>query len=120
MSEDWGAISADAADAIVSVGFEVTMTRPASDAATPWDEETGSPESFMITVVDTGIKTKYSRADDGALVPRTVRTLLVSADGETPKMGDVITIDGRDHEVTAVLPIAPGGEAVMYKVELAI
>lgn len=120
MSEDWTAVAADVSAALSEVGFEATLTRPAQAPATPWATPSGSPQTFAITVIDDGIKTKYSRADDGALIPRTVRTLLVSADGEAPRMGDTITIGGVAHEVTAVMPTAPGGEVVVWQVELAI
>lgn len=120
MSEDWAAVAADVSAAMSEVGFSATLTRPAPPPATPWATPSGSPQTFTITVIDGGIKTKYSRADDGALIPRTVRALTIAAGGEAPQMGDTITIGGVAHEATAVMPTSPGGEVVVWQVELAI
>lgn len=119
----------EAAEATGQGEYTATLTRPAAEsgsdpgAGTPWgDAATGSvqdPDAFTVTVLDDGTKTRYSRDDGGALIPRTVRVLTVSALGEAPQMGDRITLAGGTHEITAVEPLAPGGEALLFEVELA-
>ena len=118
--ENWSAIAAEVAGAIGEVGFAATLTRPAAVGSTPWDAATGAPETFAITVIDGGIKTRYSQADNGAMIPRRVRAVTVPATGEAPRMGDTITLADGAHEVVAVAMTAPGGVALKYKVDLAI
>lgn len=118
--ENWSSVAAEVAGAIGEVGFAATLTRPAVDAGTPWGAATGTPETFEITVIDSGIKTRYSQADNGAMIPRRVRAVTVPATGEAPRMGDTITLADGSHEVVAVAMTAPGGVALKYKVELAI
>ena len=118
--ENWAAIAAEVAGAIGEVGYSATLSRPAAVGATPWDAATGTAETFEITVIDGGIRTRYSQADNGAMIPRRVRAVTVPATGEAPRMGDTITLADGAHEVVSVSMTAPGGVALKYKVELEI
>lgn len=119
----------EAAEATGQGEYTATLTRPATesvsdaDAGTPWgDAATGAapdPDPFTVTVLDGGTTTRYSRSDDGALIPRTVRTLTISAVGEAPKMGDQITLADGTFELAKVEPLAPGGETLLFDVEIA-
>lgn len=119
----------EAAEATGDGEYTATLTRPAaesgsdSDAGTPWgDAATGAaqdPDPFTVTILDGGTKTRYSRDDSGALIPRTVRVLTISATGEAPQMGDRITLADGIYELAKVEPFAPGGEALLFDAEIA-
>lgn len=124
-------VAAGLAEAILATGdatFQVTLTRPAAevdaDAGTPWgDAATGSaeaPDTWDIVAVDKGPMTRYSRADDGSLIARTVRVLMVAATGEAPQMGDTITLPDGTFAVLFVKTINPAGVPLMHEVELRI
>ena len=115
--EDWAAIAAEVAAAIAEVGFAATITRR-TGPQTPWDNAPEAETAYPVTVVDDGIKTRYSRADDGALIARTARVLTVAVGDVAPAMGDTITVGGSLHVIAAVMPTAPGGVALLYEVEL--
>lgn len=130
----------EAGEATGSGQYTATLTRvPVVDDAldpvgpqNPWevepeggDADVGTiawpdPVSFAVTVIEDGTKTRYSRADDGALIPRTVRMVTVSAVGEAPQVGDALTLAGSAHEIKAVDPLRIGGENLLFEVELAI
>lgn len=118
MAEDWNAIAAEVAAAIAEVGFAATITRR-TGPQTPWDNAPATETAYPVTVVDDGIKTRYSRADDGALIARTSRVLTIAADGIAPAMGDTITVRGQSHTIAGVTPTAPGGIDLLFDVELA-
>lgn len=119
----------EAADATGDGQYTATLIRAAAeseaddDAGTPWgDAATGTapdPDDFTVTVLDGGTTTRYSRDDGGALIPRTVRVLTISAAGEAPRMGDKITLADGTYELAKVEPFAPGGEALLFDVEIA-
>lgn len=119
----------EAAEATGDGEYTATLTRPAAesdaddDAGTPWgDAATGTApadDTYTVTVLDGGAKTRYSRADDGALIPRTVRALTISATGEAPQVGDTITLADGTYELAKVEPLFPGGETLLFEVELA-
>lgn len=120
----------EAAEATGDGEYTATLTRPGvesgtdTDAGTPWgDAATGTaptPDPFTVTVLDGGTKTRYRRDDSGALIPRTVRTLTISATGEAPRMGDTITLADGTFTLAKVEPFAPGGEALLFDAEIAI
>ncbi|MDK3016545.1 hypothetical protein [Pseudodonghicola flavimaris] len=119
----------EAAEATGQSEYTATLTRPAAEsgsdagAGTPWsDAATGAApadDAFTVTVLDGGTKTRYNRTDGGALIPRTVRVLTISAAGEAPQMGDRITLADGTFELAKVEPLAPGGEALLFEVEIA-
>lgn len=120
MSEDWAAIATEVGEAIASVGFAATITRPgAGGPASP--QQVGSvpkpsPETFTVTVIDDGIKDRYA---PGGLVTRRARVLTISATGAVPQEKDVITVRGVDHVIQEIIRLAPGGVDLLYEVELA-
>jgi hypothetical protein len=89
------------------------------------DEDPGThpdpaPMQLPVTAVDTGTHTRYDRDASGALIPRTVRVILIAAARATPKMGDrIVMIDGM-HEISRVERVRPGDTALLFEVELAI
>lgn len=120
MPEDWSAIAAEVAGALAEVGFTATLSRATGGPETPWDTTTPTVQSWPLTVLDDGIRTAYGRDPAGSLIPRTSRVLTVAATGEAPRMGDLIVLPDGGHEITAVAPLAPGGEVLLFDVSIAI
>lgn len=130
MSVDWAGIADEVHDALSGVGFTATLTRQGEesdtddDAGTPWgDAATGTdpdPVPYTVTVLDDGTKTRYGRDAAGALIPRTVRVLTISATGEAPQMGDTITLTDGTFTLAKVEPFAPGGENLLFDVEITL
>lgn len=89
------------------------------------DEDPGThpdaqPTQIPVTAVDTGTHTRYDRDASGALIPRTVRVILIAAARAEPKMGDrIVMIDG-PHEISGVERVQPGDTALLFEVEIAI
>jgi len=101
-------------------GYEATLHRTTGGSDTPWGGMPPTRQAFSLTVVEEGTDTRYSRDAGGALIPRTVRVLRVSAAGEAPQVGDEIELaDGR-HEVARVEPLQPGGIVLLFEVEISI
>lgn len=97
--------------------WEVEPAGGDADAGTTaWPD----PDTYTVTLIEDGTKTRYSRDDAGALIPRTVRMLTVSAVGEAPRMGDTITLADGAHEIAAVSPLRVGGSVLLFEVEIAI
>lgn len=119
--EDWQAIAAEVAEALAEVGYGATLTRNiATGPRYEWDGPADPvTQTFPVTVVEDTATTRYSRDDGGALIPRSVRVLMVAADGEAPRMGDRITLPDGQHEIARVAPLQPGGRALLYEVEVA-
>ena len=102
--------------------MEVTFTRPAAGQVNPWDAPAAAT-TFTLTAIDQGIRQVYvdgnatqSTARTGAT--RFVRTLMVDALGTAPAIGDRVEIGGQSHDVLKVMPTAPAGVAIYYKVEI--
>lgn len=119
MAENWPAIAADVAAGLREVGYTATLTRTSGGAETPWGADAATVTTYSVTVVDDGIKTQYSRADDGALIARTARVLTIATGTVIPAMGDTITLHGQEHAIVWVMPLAPGGVALLFEVHLA-
>lgn len=120
MAEDWTAIAAEVSAAIAEVGFSATVTRkgaggPTSPIMVDFTK-VPEPDTFTVTVIDDGIKDRYVQ---GSLVTRKARVLTVSTAGATPQKDDTITVRGDEHQIEAVMPLAPGGVDLLYEVELA-
>ncbi|MFN4062346.1 MAG: hypothetical protein ACK4IA_16555 [Paracoccus hibiscisoli] len=119
--EDWQAIAAEVSEALADVGYTATLTR--STATGPRYEWDGPADpvmqTFSLNVVEDAFTTRYSRDDGGALIPRSVRVLMVAAAGEAPRMGDRVILPDGPHEIARVAPLQPGGTALLYEVEIA-
>lgn len=119
MSEDWASIAAEVAFAIEDVGFAATITRKGTGGPSSPDQvnivSKPAPVTFTVRVIDDGIKDRYA---PGGLVTRKARVLTISTAGTTPVKKDRITVRGVEHEIQAVMPLAPGGVDLLYEVEL--
>lgn len=114
MSEDWAAIAAEVSEAVASVGFTATLTRTTFGPLSPWDRTSSDFEGIEITVVDSGWRTIYGPG----MVERQAHMLTVAAGTVAPKVGDRITLHGKTHHILRVEPLAPGGVALLYDVEI--
>lgn len=119
MAEDWAAIAAEVSGALAEVGFQATIDRTTGGAETPWGTEAATVTTYSVTVVDDGIKSLTQPQIDGTLIVRTSRVLTIATGSVIPAMGDTITLHGQEHAITAVMPLAPGGVALLFEVELA-
>lgn len=119
MAEDWDAIAAEVAGALAEVGFTATLTRTTGGAETPWGADAATVTTYSVTVVDDGIKTLTQPQIDGALIVRTARVLTIATGTVIPAMGDTITLHGQEHAIVWVMPLAPGGVALLFEVHLA-
>ena len=118
MSEDWAAIAGEVGAGLSEAGFTAMLIKAGTQTGPAYNPTFGAPSTHTITVVDTRERV---RDQNGTLVGQTMRTLLVSAaDGVVPSKNDKIAIDGKDHEISEVRPLAPGGVNVLYKVDLEI
>lgn len=117
MAEDWLGIASEVADAIASVGFAATLTRPsATGPVTPWDTTpAGAATDYDVTVLDDGIVDRYI---PGSLITRRVRVLTIGATGVVPAKDDLITVRGVECKIEAVMPLAPGGVDLLYDIEV--
>ncbi|QBX34595.1 hypothetical protein E4191_07630 [Paracoccus liaowanqingii] len=124
MTFDYTRLRATADRLIGRFGKPATLTRstaPAGAPQYPWDEVTPSQpvtQSFTVTVVEDKATVRYSRADEGALIPRSVRVLTIATDGEAPRMGDRIILADRPHEIVLVSPLQPGATLLLHEAEI--
>ena len=115
MAEDWAAIAQEVAGEIADIGFTVTLQRMADGPATPFDTADEMPDRQALKAVE---GKAYRRLFGGTSEVMTGRTLLIGATGIAPRKDDILTVRGVEHSITAVMPLAPGGVDLLWKVEL--
>lgn len=120
MSENWAAVAADVAAGLREAGYAAALTRSSGGTETPWGPEAATVSTYPVAVLEDSTQTRYGRDPQGALVPRTVRVLMLAADGEAPRMGDVIGLADGAHQIALVAPFQPGGLALYFEAEIAI
>jgi hypothetical protein len=91
----------------------LTFTRKGGEEYS-WSEGEG-PTTYQLTAIDEGIKEVYA---SGSSATRKARFLMVDATGTAPAIGDSVAIGDKSHDVLAVMPEAPGGVALYYRVEI--
>ncbi len=101
--------------------LEFTFTRPGA-AANPWDTP-GTATTYKLFGLDMGIRQVYGDGSATESSSRTssvrrVRMLLVDATGTAPLIGDRVAVAGKTHDVLEVKPLAPGGVALYYELEV--
>lgn len=116
MAEDWNAIRSEIATALGDVGFTAQVRR-VSRAAGPNAWTPGSP-----TTTDTPVKvisgTFQFGQIDGTLIRSTDRKITVEAGQIAPTPEDKLVIGGVEHEIVAVMPLDPGGVALLYEIQV--
>lgn len=119
---------AEAGEATGAGPLVCTLRKPATGGPeTPWDTTpAGPPDLHELVAVD-----EYQQIQDasGTLTGQQIRKLTVNATGAVPQKADQIAIgvakadvtaDTRFEEIEVVRPVAPGGVALMYELELAV
>lgn len=111
---DWAGIAAEVAGAIGEVGFAATLEKKTTTG--PAYDPNINTALHQITVIDDAQRVRDA---DGTLIGQTMRTLTVATGSATPAKGDRVQVLGVWHEIAEVRPLAPGGVALLWEVELA-
>lgn len=115
MTFDYARAAATAEKLIEKFGQTVTLIQ-ITNSSTEWEPEL-SEASTSIKAVDLS---QQQRDAGGTLVGHTVRTLYISTSASvTPTKGDKVKVNGKEHEITEVRPLAPGGVDVFWEADLA-
>ena len=111
-------IAAEIAAALAEAGAEtgdgaliVTVEEP---GATTGPDDNGTATLHSVTAIDDRIQ----RRDGNGTVTETVRVLTIDAVTVEPQKGWRVQIGGVWHRIATVMPLAPGGVALLYDVEL--
>lgn len=116
MAEDWNAIRSEIAGALGEVGFAAQIRRT-TFAAGPNAWTPGTP-----TTADTPVKVISGAFEfgqiDGTLIRSTDRKITVEAGQIAPTPDDKLLIGGVEHEIIAVMPLDPGGVALLYELQV--
>lgn len=115
LAAEISAALAEAGSATAGAPLVATFTRRVGGPATPWNAGAPTVTTFALTVVDSGFQTRFSGADQ---TPRRARVLTVEATGEAPLIGDGVTVAGASFTVLGIEPLAPGGQVLLYDVEI--
>ena len=112
-------VAAALAEASAAVGdgpLIVTLVRTAGGPQTPWDT------SAFTETAETSLRAVVGRYDrrlvDGTLIMAGDRRVMVEAGPVEPTTADRLRIGGEDYAIVAVRPLAPGGVALMYEVQV--
>lgn len=123
---------ATAARLVAKFGQPCTIRRASAEPdepQTPWDvpaDPVNAPTDYAVTAIE---NVQDVRDMTGTLIGVTKRTLTINATGVAPLKSDVIavgvapgdvTADTVFEEILAVKPLAPGGTALLYELELAV
>lgn len=111
---DWAGVAAEVAGAIGEVGFAATLEKTAMTG--PAYDPTVTTTTHQITVIDDAQRVRDAA---GTLIGQTMRTLTVATGGKIPAKGDRVQVLGAWHEIAEVRPLAPGGVALLWEVDLA-
>lgn len=97
--------------------FTATLYRPGSETGDAHNPTRGSWTSETITVVASDYR---EREIDGERVQADDRRFLVSTDGisAAPAIGDGLVLGSDGYLVVNVMPVAPGGVPLMWKIQV--
>lgn len=112
---DWSHETADVVAALIEVGFDATLRKSGAKTGLAYAPTVGGPQLLTIRVVQRQIR---QRDRNGTVVSDSTRWLLMGATGVVPEKKDFVRINGKDFEVVDVEPIAPGGVAIAYRLQL--
>lgn len=92
----------------------VASLQPSVIGGTPWGLPVVPPATVdVVVIVDT-----FKRAEiDGARILSGDKKVMMEPGEVVPKMGDLLTIEGRDHRIEMVWPLAPAGVDLLYTVQ---
>lgn len=110
-------LAKDAHGLITEFGQSVTITRKTAGA---YDPNTGTGADTTSTQTGKGVVFDYdARRIDGTQVAVGDKQLILSSIGITaPQVGDEVTVGSTVYTITAIKPLAPAGEVVIYEANL--
>ena len=118
MAEDWAAIAAEVAAALIDVGFAATLYRPGGTTG-PENDPTFLPATMHpITVMLGSISLGMI---DGSTIRAGDKQLMMAAEGVIPTTADRISLSSADTTGLSVIraePFAPGGVDLYYELLL--
>lgn len=123
MTYDYSRLRGTADRLIARFGQDATLSRTSTGAQPqkPWDGVPAAvPATYPVRAVSQGVNTRYGRDPAGALIPRTVRVVLIGASGVEPQMGDRIEMADGTYEISRVERVQPGDTALLFSCEIAI
>jgi hypothetical protein len=115
LSENWPAIAVEVAAALGEVGFTATHRRTTISAG-PNEWTPGGPVDVDTPVTILSDNFTFMEID-GTVIQTKDRKLLMEAKTVIPVPGDNLIIASVNHEILTVLPLDPGGIAVLYEVQ---
>ena len=105
----------EASTAVGKSGFLVVFIRPGEKTGPEWAPVFGPPTEHPVRAIQ---GTYTAREIDGTLIQANDLKLTVEAGGFVPDVADKARINGKDWFIVRVDPVAPGGVALMYKVQV--
>lgn len=114
MAEDWSKVAVEVAEAIASVGFAAVLEVP---TVGPFDGSEGSAFDFMqypVTILDDRI----TRRDVTGMVVGTTRVLTMAGNGVVPEKGGRVCVRGQWLRIAKVMALAPGGQDILFDLEI--
>lgn len=105
----------EASAAIGKKEFRVTFIRPGPTTGPTYAPVPGTPTRHQLR----GVRGKFHRDEiDGTLIQRGDVRFTVEATSIVPATSDKVEIDGKPYSVIDVDQVSPGGEALLYKVQV--
>jgi len=98
-------------------GYTATLLKPGAETGDAHNPGRGAATSHSCYVV----AMDYREAQiDGTLIQRGDRRFMVSPEGlsASPEPGDGFTVDGVSWHIVDVMPVAPGGSVIYWKVQV--
>lgn len=110
-------LASTAKELLEEFGCQVTLTYAESQA---YDPESGSSTKQGYAYTGTGVKLDYESKDiDGTNILSSDQRVLIAVDiPVVPKAGNILLIGSKEWTVINSKPLDPGGEAVLYDVQV--
>ena len=103
---------AEVAQEVGDGSFTVTILRPATQPANPWDAPAGSPQSFELRAM---VESYTQDQVDGTLIKAGDRKVFLDATGILPATSDRIVLPEGQFAILSVSPYAPSGVAAFHQ-----
>jgi hypothetical protein len=117
MAEDWDAVAAEVALAIIDVGTPLTLEKPGTLPPNPYSGGVaGAPTTYTIYAIPDMEKV---RDKSGTLTGETRDKLMVAAQGVVPKKNDRVYVRGTWREILQADVFWQGATDIFYDLTLA-
>ena len=102
------------AGAATGNGPLVASLQPTLTGSTPW----ATPGTLSAAVEVVAIVDMFNRHEiDGARILSGDKKVMLEPGEVVPKVGDLLSIEGRSHRLEQVWPLSPAGEDLLYVVQ---